>query len=107
MRKIKFLLEYQCLPIWVYGSDGELISNGLTHTLQIELGDNINIKIKELQKKYDSLFENNEVYFEYKGFQNDNERIEFVNESKELIKMIKSKISIDYVFEVKTDLSKL
>lgn len=106
MKKIKFLLEYGCLPIWVY-DDGELICNGLTPTLKIKIGNNIDAKIEQLQKKYDKLFQNNEICFEYKGFQNDNERIELINESKEIIETIKSKTNTEYVFEVKTDLSNL
>lgn len=59
MRKIKFLLEYQCLPIWVYDCNGELIENGLTLSLETEIGNDIGLKLEKLKKEYDKLFEDN------------------------------------------------
>lgn len=107
MKKIKFLLEYQCSPIWMYDCNGVLINNGLTSALQFEIGNNISLMLEDLQEKYDKLFKDNEVYFEYKGFENENERMKFIDEAKEIIKLIESKTYEEYIFEVTTDLSKL
>lgn len=107
MKKIKFLLEYQCSPIWIYDCNGELINNGLTSALQIKIGNDISFMLENLQEKYDKLFEDSEVYFEYKGFKEENERMKFICEAKEIIELIKSKTYGEYIFEITTDLFKL
>ena len=107
MTKIIYSLDYQCLPIWVCENNDTLICNGLTSELQNELGTEILAKINELSIRYDSLFRNDEKCFEYKGFQNNKQRSDFIKESIELMEKIKSKVDNEVIIEIRTDLSKL
>lgn len=107
MKKIKFLLEYQCLPIWLYNENGELLENGLSQLYKNEFGENICLRIKGLQNKFDKLFEDNESHFQYLGFKNEIERQKFICEAEEIIKLIKSKASKRFIFEIATDLNLL
>jgi len=33
MKKIRFLLEYNCLPLWIYGENGEQYGSGIPDEL--------------------------------------------------------------------------
>jgi hypothetical protein len=68
MKKIKFMLDYQSMPIWLYNARGEMIGPGIP----TELSDNKEFvaMINEIQTEYDNLFKNDDVYFGYHGFEN-------------------------------------
>lgn len=75
MKKIMFLLEYKCLPIWVYNKENEL----LCVELPDDMKDNVELDglIKEIAEEYDSLFINNSVEFSFKGFASEEDEKRF------------------------------
>lgn len=98
MKKIKFMLEYQCSPIWVENEEGELLGNGLPCELatDYELSSLLDI----IHKTFDDLYENNEVYFGYHGFSNKNEKEEFINQVNKAIDMLKRKAGNSYLIQI-------
>ncbi|MBU3133907.1 hypothetical protein KPL40_15870 [Clostridium gasigenes] len=101
MKKIKILLDYQCYPLWAYDEQGELICNDLIDELKNET------EIKEIldyiQNIYDSLFVDNEVYFEYQGFENEEEKDGFIKKISRVIQLIESKVEKIYIVENKVN----
>ena len=99
------MLSYKCCLIWLYNDNGDLIDNKLPE----ELNDDMEIKIllADIQKKYDSLFINNKITFEYKGFENELERQSFLKKIEQAVINIKNKIGNIYIIENKIDSSEL
>ena len=93
------MLEYQASPIWVYNSSGELLGNGWPE----EMSNVPNIKetLDQIENEYDSLFENTETVFRYRGFQNDDQRRIFMNKVSQVIELIKKYLGQEYEFEVR------
>lgn len=99
MKKLKLLLEYKCYPIWIYDEDGELIDNNIVSELINE--PSIIKALDEIQHTYDSLFEDNEASFEYKGFENEQKRQRFLNLVRETVSLIEKKLRNIYEIENK------
>ena len=86
MKKIIFLLEYGCIPIWVENEIGELIDVGLPEDLM----SNIELKslLEEIATEYDSLFINNSIEFSYRGFLSEEDEKNFDQKVHNAIKML-------------------
>ncbi len=99
MKKIKFFLDYHCSPIWVYDENGKLVCNGLPS----ELSNNMELveMFNKIQIKYESLFENNKIYFGYKGFSSEIEKQEFYLKIFKAIDLLKSIVGDDYIIQIK------
>jgi hypothetical protein len=102
MKKIKIYLEYQCYPMWVYNDNGELIDNNVLKEL-IEYTE-ISVILNEIQETYDNLFEDNEVDFEYKGFDSEADKLNFSDKIDRVVELIKSRIGKEYVVENKVNI---
>lgn len=101
MRKIKVYLDYHCYPIWVYNDNGELIDNNLPEEL---INDNeVDEAFTKIQDTYDSLFIDNSTEFEYKGFNTEDEKKEFLKMIESAINIIKAKLGETYIVENKAD----
>jgi hypothetical protein len=97
MKKNRFLLSYQCYPLWVYNEKGELIGDKLP--IELTYDEDIKKLLDYIHEIYDSLFENNEFIFEYKGFKTEKEKETFLNKINEVTNLIKSKIGDKYIIE--------
>ena len=97
MKRIKIFLDYKCYPMWIYNERNELICNGIAE----ELTDDKEIKtiLKEIQKNYEELFEDNEITFEYKGFNNEEDKKYFLKRTNQVIEMINLKLGKNYIIE--------
>lgn len=97
MKKIKILLDYKCYPMWLYNEQGELTSNDLIDELKNEK--EIEKLLKEIQKTYNSLFIDDGIQFEYKGFEDKAREDVFLNKIYTAIKLIKAKVYDKYIIE--------
>jgi len=96
MKKIKIFLDYQCYPLWAYDEEGELICNDIINELKNET--EIEEILDDIQNTYDSLFADNEIYFEYQGFKNEEEKDVFLRKISKVIDLIQLKVGgIDIV----------
>ncbi|WP_416147662.1 hypothetical protein ACM26V_15655 [Salipaludibacillus sp. HK11] len=102
MNIIKIFLEYQCYPMWIYNEQGELVDNDLVGELEGE--DEIDNMLLEIQNIYDSLFEDNDINFEFKGFSKENEKTVFFKKVEKTITLIKEKLGDKYLIENKVEI---
>ncbi|KAA9002077.1 hypothetical protein F4V43_13525 [Paenibacillus spiritus] len=102
MKKIKLYLEYQCYPMWIYDEVGELVDNNIA--IELENDSFIAKALDEIQETYDSLFEDNEVNFEFKGFAQEQDREDFLRLVNEIVISIERKLSNKYKVENKINL---
>ena len=101
-KKIKFLLDYECSPIWVYENE-DLIYNGLP--AEFVNDDKFRNIVDKIQNVYETLFENTEISFVYKGFSNSKERKEFLIMVEQCITMLNEKAEKNYEVVVDFDAS--
>ena len=97
MKKLRFMLEYGCSPVWVLNDDS-LINVGLPEDLSK------NQKLAELLEaisiEYDSLFINNDIEFSYKGFLDADTEKKFDNKVKEAISLLRKEAGDKYIIEI-------
>ena len=105
MKKIRFSPEYHCSPIWVIDEKGGLLVNGLPSELEKEkdLAD----LLEEIAKEFDSLFENNEVFFGYKGFTDESAKQTFSYKVDKAIELLSSKAGKSYLIQVEINVQDL
>ena len=97
MKIIKIDLEYQCYPMWIYNVKCELVDNNIAIELE---NDSFIVKaLDDIQETYNSLYEDNEVNFEYKGFANEQEKEQFLFLINSTVDYIKSKLNNIYIIE--------
>ena len=98
MKKITFMLEYGCIPIWVNSEKGELLCVGLPEDLEehTELAE----LLEEIWKEYDALFINNSVEFSYRGFLTKEDEKRFDQKVFRAIDMLKEVAKGKYEIEV-------
>ncbi|MCL2212441.1 MAG: hypothetical protein FWB93_01215 [Oscillospiraceae bacterium] len=99
MIKLKFSLEYKCNPIWILDDDGDVIENCLPDVLIKDK--RIAKYLHEISEQFDSLYEDNELNFEFLGFSNETEKKVFYDKVTQTINLIKTKIDRIYSFETK------
>ncbi|MEN2666677.1 hypothetical protein [Listeria aquatica] len=75
MKEIKLFFDYNCYPIWVYDDAGLLKENDLPN--EIKNDKELDQKLLNLQDRYDSLFTDNEVEFQYNGFEDEESKKSF------------------------------
>jgi len=99
MKKIRIMMDYQCYPMWVYNEQGELVCNDLISELKnvTEIEELLN----DIQTSYDNLFIDNEVQFEYKGFEDAEAKGDFLSKVSSVIQLIKLKTGDKYIVENK------
>ena len=98
MKRIKFMPEYHCCPIWVYGDSGELLDNSLPDDLK---GDKeLSSLIKEVAQEYDNLYVDNEVVFEFCGFKDELVKQSFFSKVNRAIALLTREASGRYEIEV-------
>lgn len=97
MEKIKIKFEYLCFPVWLYDENDNLIDNELPSSL---IGDvEVDPAFVSLQEKFDSLFKNDGIEFEYVGFNNTTLKNEFLKKLDSAIKLLEEKVGDKYVIE--------
>jgi len=102
MKKLKFMLDYQSEPIWLYDAKNEMIGPGIPEEL---VNDHEFVSlINDIMEEYDSLFENNKINFEYHGFTDAKKKRLFVKKLTTAIKMLKRKVGDKYVITVDREL---
>ena len=76
MNTLKISLEYNCYPVWIIDSDGDVIDNDLPAEIRCnqEL-DNLFVKIQEM---FDSCFIDTPKEFTAMGFASDEDRRSFL-----------------------------
>lgn len=99
MKKIKIRLEYRCFPIWLYDEKDNFINNDLPNRL---LNDkDIEQQCIELQKNFDELYLDNGIDFKYIGFNDSDEKKEFLNKITSMELNLQEKVGFD--FEIEND----
>ncbi len=101
MNKLRVYLDYKCFPVWLYDSNGELISNDLPKEL-LEDNDIENLML-DIQDIYNSLFIDNPVEFKYIGFENEFSRLDFFMKVDKAMNLIKVKVGDLYIIEKELD----
>lgn len=97
MRKLTFMLEYGCIPIWIHDGD-ELIGIGLPADLSCNK--ELSKLLNEISSEYDNLYINNSIEFSYKGFSNNAEENAFNDKVKRAISILESIVSNKYIIEI-------
>lgn len=105
MIKIKFAFEYHCYPVWIYDEDGILIENDLPGELVND--EELNALLEKIQEKFDSLYIDDSVVFEYKGFENSEEKNMFIKDVSIAVNMLTSRLNEKYIFEDESSISSL
>lgn len=95
MKQIRLLLDYKCYPMWIYDEDGDLIDNNLVEELRNEK--EIDEMLIDIQKFYESLFVDDAVTLEYKGFATVSERTVFIKKIENVLNSIKKKVGEEYL----------
>ena len=101
MKKLRFLLEYHSSPIWILGEDGSLIDNGLPN--ELKKFNNLDDLLEEIAEEFDNLYENNDEYFGYHGFDNESKKEEFFAKVNHAIKLLKQYAGNLYVIQIDVD----
>lgn len=97
MEKIKIKFEYQCFPVWLYDENDNLIDNELPNSL---IGDvEVDPIFVSLQERFDSLFKNDGIEFEYVGFNHATSKNEFSKKLDNAIKLLQKKVGDKYIIE--------
>lgn len=76
LKKIKISFEYKCFPIWIYDEKNSLIDNDLPNILINDK--DIDQQCIEVQELFDKLYIDNGIEFKYIGFNNSDEKTEFL-----------------------------
>lgn len=98
MKKIRFLLEYHCSPVWEYDDNNSLIDNGLPDDLLEDT--ELATLLESISDEYDSLFINNSVEFSYKGFSNSDDEKMFDEKIRKAIALLKESAEGKYTIEI-------
>lgn len=103
MNIIKIRFEYGCFPVWIYGEHHELIENDLpTYLIGDTDVESIFIHIQEI---YNSLYLDDGKEFKYIGFQNEEERKNFLDECSKAVNLLKDKLNDEYIMSKNSELS--
>lgn len=86
LTKIEIFLDYQCYPVWLYDENDDIIDTLLPEELRSDL--ELDSLFDGIQSKYDSLFIDDDTEFKYLGFENENDKIDFLNECDNAIKKL-------------------
>lgn len=95
-KTIKIMLEYGTNPIWIVEEDdceaAEIPEEGLSNKRLVDLN-------YDIQRRYDSLFINNEHEFSYIGFKTAGEAHAFADELREFATLVKECLGDKYDIE--------
>ena len=97
MKKIRLLLEYGCFPVWLYDEEEDMIDNDLPEELSTDK--ELVHLCNQIQKKYDGLFINSEVEFEYRGFSSLEDEEGFKKEAELLEKVLRERCDGLYIIQ--------
>lgn len=86
LTKINIFLDYQCYPVWLYDENDDIIDTLLPEELRPDF--ELDSLFDSIQSKYDSLFIDDGTEFKYLGFENENDRLAFLNECDNAIKKL-------------------
>ena len=97
MKKIKFMLEYKCLPVWIAGEDGSV-----DNELPEELSDNQEFVrlIEEISSEYTSLFTDKSIEFSYNGFADKKAENAFNNKVFRAVAILQSELKDKNIIEI-------
>ena len=102
MKKLKLSLEYNCFPICLYDDDGVLIDNDSPEELRSN--NDLDIKLVEIQNKYNELFTDSSTEFRFIGFSSEIEKKKFENEIKDIYSEIKKLVGDKYLIQNEIDI---
>lgn len=97
LKTLKLALEYRCFPIWVYDEQDTLMANDSPE--EIKTNKEMDDKLILLQEKYNNLFIDDGVHFQYIGFKNTSDKQSLENSIREIYVEIKSLIKDTYQIE--------
>lgn len=97
MNTLRISLEYNCYPVWIIDSDGDVIDNDLPTEIRCnrEL-DDLFVKIQEL---YDSCFIDTSKEFTAKGFNSDKDKASFLTLVKAAEEILRREAEGKYLVE--------
>jgi hypothetical protein len=98
VNKIRFMLEYQCSPIWLENEGGELLGNELPD--ELSANSELNSLLREIQDEFDGLYENNDICFEYHGFSSAQQKKDFFSKVAEATEVLRKNIGSDCLLQV-------
>lgn len=98
MKKLRFMLEYECYPIWIYDEKGEMLQNGLPDGLKNDK--RLVSLLGEIHEEFDSLYENTNICFQYNGFATEFAKNEFFEKVNQAIDLIKDNAKNFYAVQV-------
>jgi len=103
MKTIRFLLEYSCLPIWIYDENGDPCGPMIPDEL-IDDHELVSL-VHKISEEYDALFENTETIFQYIGFTSDREKQEFFDSVERVIDITENKVGALYYIKNDIDIN--
>ncbi len=104
-KQIKFMLEYQCYPIWIYSESGELLDNDLVD----EIADHSDLcqLLEMVQLDFNSLYLDTSTEFRYVGFENENAKAQFLERVEKVYKELLVVLGDQYEVVNKVDIDLL
>ncbi len=96
MNSIIFMLEYECIPVWVINERGGLVCAGLPEDLMNNR--ELERLLEEIAEEYDALYINNPIEFSYRGFQTKEDEMMFDKKVRKAIEMLKKEAAGKYEF---------
>ncbi len=95
MKTLQLCLDYGAYPIFINDEDGLTLDNYLPEDSE---NDPVLLPLmKDITKKYEACFINNEKEFDWKGFKTKEEAEDFIEELKEFSRLIKERYGEDYI----------
>ena len=76
--KLRLMLDYHCYPVWLYNEKDEIVDTLLPEELRSDIV--LDSKFDDLQARYDALFIDNGYEFDFKGFESDKAKEEFLED---------------------------
>lgn len=94
MKTIRIILDYGAYPVWIYNEKDEFISNAMPE--DVKDYDNLDKIFKEIEEEYESLFLNNQIEFDYIGFENEADKEVFINKINKAVESLKENVGPEY-----------
>jgi hypothetical protein len=97
MTTLRISLEYNCYPVWIIGSDGDIIDNDLPEDIRNIKGlDDLFLKIQDM---FDSCFVDTPKEFTPQGFSSEKEKAAFLELVKEADAWLRKEAGGTYIVE--------
>ena len=105
MKTLRFMLEYECYPIWIYDEMGEMLQNELPDEFKNDK--RLVSLLDEIHEEFDNLYENTNTCFQYNGFVTEFAKNVFFEKVNQAIDLIKDNAKNFYAVQVDVEKEKL